>query len=302
MTDNYFNAPENNQDFSSEENFSESESTDILKPNVDESQQVFIYFFWNKALNTSNYVAVCGKEIQEILNGAKLMKRTTEEVEKQIQRNYDLLESERENINSILDNIPLLQEATIDSEMKVKQLDEHCQNICNYISQLDIRIAKQISNSENNSEKAQIRKKELLGETVENQPLLTSDIVKNNEIVKIIDVRNQEISTWIRALQNNKPKLDKIVTANIQMGRLVGKITQTANSQKEASVQLEKNIQSLNQINQQILEKLQLLTNLFAKLTAFAQNSTEKIMFWEHLKSFMGSFHKLIASAIQKND
>ncbi|MEO1433002.1 MAG: GAF domain-containing protein, partial [Cyanobacteria bacterium J06633_8] len=275
---------------------------DLRKVIIELSQDSKMIFkvFGNKALNISSYVTACSKKIQEILNTTKLMKITAEEVEKQIQRNYDLLESERENIKLTLEKIPLLKEAAKDSETRVKQLDEHCQNICNYISQLDIRIAKQISNSENNSEKAQMTEKQLLGETAEIQALLTSDIAKINEIIEITEVRNREISTWVQSLKNNKQKLDRIVTTNIQIGRLVGKITQTANSQKETSVQLEKSIQSLNQINQQILDKSQLLTNLFAQLTAFAQSSTQKIMFWERLKSFMVSFHKLIASAIQK--
>ncbi|AFY54763.1 GAF domain-containing protein [Rivularia sp. PCC 7116] len=276
---------------------------DLRKVIIELSQDSKMIFkvFWNKALNISNYVAACGKEIHEILDAAQLIKITGEEVEKQIQRNYDLLESERENIKLTLENIPLLQEAAKDGEMRVKQLDEHCQNLCNYISQLDVRIAKQVSNSENNSEKAQITKEEFSGATAETQPLLTSDIAKINEIVEIIEVRNQEISTWVQSLQNNKQKLDTIVTANIQTSRLISTITKTANSQKEASAQLEKYIESLNQINQQILDKSQFFTNLFAQLTAFAQNSTQKVMFWERLKSFMISFHKLIASVIQKN-
>ncbi|MBV6626699.1 MAG: GAF domain-containing protein [Rivularia sp. (in: Bacteria)] len=276
---------------------------DLRKVIIEISQDSKMIFkvFWNKALNVSNYVAACGKEIQEILDAAKLIKITADEVEKQIQRNYGLIEEERENIKSTLENIPLLQEAATDSKIRVKQLNEYSQNLYNYISQLDVRIPKQISNSENTVEKFQKIEKQLLVEIRENQPLLTSDIAKINEIVEIMEVRNREIYAWVQSLQNNKRKLDRIVTANIQTNRLVNQIAQTANSQKEACGQLEKYIESVNQINQQTLEKSQFFTNLFAQLTAFAQNSTQKVMFWERLKSFMVSFHKLIASVMQKN-
>ncbi|WP_414619582.1 GAF domain-containing protein [Calothrix sp. CCY 0018] len=242
-----------------------------------DSQMIFKAFL-NKSLNLLKYLAACRKQIKEILDTAKVIKATGEEVEKQVQRNYNLLEEERENIKSTLESIALLEEAVKYDGIIVKQLDEYCQNISNLIT-------KQINNSEN----------------LETQPLLTSEIAKISEIVEIMQARNQQVSTWVKALQTNKQKLDHIVTANIQLARLVGNIIQTATHQAQTFREVEQNMVSAHKTAQNISEKSQFLTNLFAQLSAFARNSTDKIMFWERLKSFMTSFNRLITSIIQKN-
>ena len=242
-----------------------------------DSQMIFKAFL-NKSLNLLKYLAACRKQIKEILDTAKVIKATGEEVEKQVQRNYNLLEEERENIKSTLESISVLEETVKDDGIIVKQLDEYCQNISNLIT-------KQINNSEN----------------LETQPLLTSEIAKISETVEIMQIRNQQISTWVKALQTNKQKLDHIITANIQLARLVGNIIQTATHQAQTFREVEQNMVSAHKTAQNISEKSQFLTNLFAQLSAFAQNSTDKIMFWERLKSFMTSFNRLITSIIQKN-
>ncbi|MGB3655267.1 MAG: hypothetical protein WBA41_29240, partial [Rivularia sp. (in: cyanobacteria)] len=226
---------------------------------LSQDSQMIFKAFWTKGLNLSNYLAVCRKQIKEILDTAKVMKTTAEEIEKQVQRNYELLEEERINIKSTLESISALEEAVKNTET----------------IELDPQI-------------------------VETQ-LLTGEIEKINEIIEIIKARSQEISTWARSLQTNKQKLDRIFTVNMQIGRLMGNITQTATSQTEASKEVEKNIVSADRIVEHILEKSQFFAKWFAQLTTFAQNSTQKIMFWENLKSFVASFHKLIASSIQQS-
>ena len=264
---------------------------DLKRVVIDISQdsQMIFKAFWNKAVKLLDFLTASRQQIQEIIDKAKIIKTTAKEVEKQVQRNYNLLEEERENIKSILENIPILEEAATDDGMIVKQLDECNQNISNLISNSDIRINKQVNNSDSSREE------------VENQPLLTSEIAKIYQTVEIIQARNQQISIWVGALQSSKQKLDHILTANVQLSRLVGNITQAATNQTQTFQEVQRNIVSAHQVAQKISEKSQFLTNLFAQLSAFAQNSTEKIMFWERLKSFMTSFHRLIVSAIQKN-
>ncbi len=253
---------------------------DLKQVVIDLSQNSQIIFkaFYNKSLNLLNYLSACRKQIKEILDSAKVIKTTAEQVEKQVQRNHNLLEEERESIKTTLESIPFLEEAVTDDEMIVKQLNEYCQNVSHLITQ-------EISNS---AESGIINTK-------------NAEIAKIYEIVEIMQSRNHQISTWAKSLQTNRQKLDHIVTANIQLGRLIGNITQTATNQTKTSLEVEKNIVSAHQVSQKISEKLQLLTSLFAQLSAFAQNSTDKIMFWERLKSFMASFHRLIVSVVQKN-
>ncbi len=232
-----------------------------------DSQMIFKAFY-NKSLNLLNYLAACRKQIQEILDSAKVIKMTAEQIEKQVQRNSNLLEEERESIKTTLESIPVFEEAVTDNEMIVKQLNKYCQNLSNLITQ-------QTGNS--------------------------GEIEKIYEIVEIMQARNQQILTWAESLQTNKQKLDHIVTANIQLSRLVGNIIQTATNQTQNSKELEQNMVLAHKIAQNISEKSQFLTNLFAQLSAFARNSTDKIMFWERLKSFMASFNRLITSIIKKN-
>ena len=263
--------------------------------------------FYTKALNILNYLAAGRQQIQEILDNAKVIKTTAEEVEKQLQRNYNLLEEERENIKSILKSIPVIEEAVRDDGMIVKQLNEYCQNASKIISQLDARIAKQIRNSENSSEdsaiintdKTYISKEQLFAEITEHRPLLSSEFIKISEIVETMQARNQQISTSVQSLERNKQKIERIVTANIQLNRLMANLIQTARNQTQASQEVEQNILAAHQLTQQISEKSQFSTNLFSQLIAFARNNTEKIMFWEHLKSFMLSFHKLVTSIVK---
>ncbi len=226
---------------------------------LSQDSQMIFKAFWTKGLNLSNYLAVCRKQIKEILDTAKVTKTTAEEIEKQVQRNYELLEEERINIKSTLESISALEEAVKNTET----------------IELDPQI-------------------------VETQ-LLTGEIEKINEIIEIIKARSQQISTCTRSLQTNKQKLDRIFTVNMQIGRLMGNTIQTATNQTEASQEVEKNIVSADRIVEHILEKSQFFAKWFAQLTTFAQNSTQKIMFWENLKSFLASFHKLIASSIQKS-
>ena len=263
--------------------------------------------FYTKALNILNYLAAGRQQIQEILDNAKVIKTTAEEVEKQLQRNYNLLEEARENIKSILKSIPVIEEAVRDDGMIVKQLNEYCQNASKIISQLDARIAKQIRNSENSSEdsaiintdKTYISKEQLFAEITEHRPLLSSEFIKISEIVETMQARNQQISTSVQSLERNKQKIERIVTANIQLNRLMANLIQTARNQTQASQEVEQNILAAHQLTQQISEKSQFSTNLFSQLIAFARNNTEKIMFWEHLKSFMLSFHKLVTSIVK---
>ncbi len=264
---------------------------DLKRVVIDLSQdsQMIFKAFYNKSLNLLNYLAACRQQIKEILDSAKVIKTTAEQVEKQVQRNHHLLEEERVSIKTTLESIPFLEEAVTDDEIIVKQLNEHCQNVSHLINQ-------EISNSDSSAESEIMNTKK-----EERLPLLTSEIANISKIVEIMQVRNQQISTWAKSLQTNKQKLDHIVTANIQLGRLISKISQTATNQTKTSLEVEKNIVSAHQVSQKISEKLQLLTSLFAQLSAFAQNSTEKVMFWERLKSFMASFHRLIVSVVQKN-
>ncbi len=248
---------------------------DLKRVVIDLSQdsQMIFKAFWNKVSKLLDYLTNCRQKNQEILDNAKFIKTTAQEVEKQLQRNSNLLEEERDNIKLILESIPILEEAVTDDGMIVKQLDEYCQNLSNHIN---------------------------TGE-VETQSLLTSEIANIYQIVEIMQARNKQISIWVEALQSNKQKLDRILTANVQLSRLAGNITQAATNQTETFQEVEQNMISAHKIARNISEKSQFLNNLFAQLSAFAQNSTDKIMFWERLKSFMSSFHKLIVSVIQKN-
>ena len=273
-----------------------------------DSRMIFKAFYTN-ASNILNYLGICRQKTQEILDTSKVLKTTAQQVEKQLQRNYSLLEEEREKIKFLLESIPALEESATDDGMIVQQLDEYCQNLSNLINQFDIRIAKQIKNSENSPEESTIidtdkvdtSKEQSFSEIVETRPLLTSEITKIFKIVEIMQARNQQISTCVQTLQSNKQKIDRILTANIQLERLLGNIIQSSDNQTQASKEVERNIFLSHHITKKISEKSQFLTDLFAQLIAFARNNTEKIMFWEHLKNFMASFHKLVTSIIKKN-
>ena len=274
----------------------------------EDSRMIFKAFYAN-ALNILNYLGICRQQNQEILDTSKVIKTTAEQVEKQLQRNYSLLEEEREKIKFLLESIPALEESATDDGMIVQQLNEYCQNVSNLINQFDIRIAKQINNSENSREESTIietdkvdtSKEQSFSDIVETRPLLTSEITKIYQVVEIMQARNQQISTCLQTLQSNKQKIDRILTANSQLEKLLGNIIQSSSNQTQASKEIEKNVLLSHHIAKKISDKSQFLTDLFAQLIAFARNNTEKIMFWEHLKSFMAYFHKLVTSIIKKN-
>ncbi|MDY6901589.1 MAG: hypothetical protein SWZ49_26440, partial [Cyanobacteriota bacterium] len=188
----------------------------------EDSRMIFKAFSGN-ALNLLNYLGICRQKAQEISDNSKIIKTTAEQVEKHLQRNYKLLEKERENIKSLLESIPNLEKAATDDGMIVQQLNEH------------------------------------------------------------------------------KQKIDRILTTNIQLERLLGNIIQNSSNQTQASKEVEQNILLSHHIAKKMSEKSRFLTDLFAQLIAFTRNNTEKIMFWEHLKNFMASFHKLVTSIIKKN-
>ncbi|MEO1430547.1 MAG: GAF domain-containing protein, partial [Cyanobacteria bacterium J06633_8] len=81
MTDNYLNTPKNNQDFSSQDHFSESQSTDILKVNLEESQQAFIYEEQtNIDKEWARYFTETVRYIRQSLITEDILKTATEEV------------------------------------------------------------------------------------------------------------------------------------------------------------------------------------------------------------------------------
>ncbi len=260
---------------------------DLRQVVIDLSQdsQMIFKAFWSKALNLSNYIAACRKQIQEIFDKAKVITTTAEQVESLVQQNHNLLKEEQEKIASTLESIYVLEEAVKDNAIIIKQFNRYCQNVSNLITQ-------QTSNSQ---------KEQLFEKIIKTQPLVISEIVKISEIIELMEARTQQISTWAESLQTSKEKLDYIVTGNVQISRLTSNITQTATLQKQASEKVEQNIISAHQISQQISEKLEFFANLFAQLKTFAQNNTQKIMFWGNLKSFLSSFHRLITTFTQKN-
>ncbi len=311
-----------NQDQNQNQNIFLPQQEDLRQVVIELSQnnQMIFKAFWSKAVNLSNYLAASRKQIQQIFDTAKVMTTTASQAEQQVQKNYDLLEEERGNIKSTLESISALQEAVSDSGMKVKQLNQHCQNLSNLISQLAAHLGKQTNNSysmnrhfaESNlvngygetiivhTDDVYKLKEQLLEVIVETQPLLTSEMAEINQIVEIMEARTQQISTWTQSLQTNEQKLDCIATVNMQVGKLVGDMNQTAAIQTQISQEAEQSMVLAQQIVEHIVEKLQFFTKWFTQLTTFAQNSTQKIIFWEHLKGFLASFHRLITSFTQK--
>jgi len=311
------------------QNQNQNQNQNIFLPQQEDLRQVVIELsqnnqmifkaFWNKAANLSNYLGACRKQIQQMFDTAKVMTKTASQAEQQVQKNYDLLEEERGNIKSTLESISALEEAVSDGGVKVKQLNQRCQNLSNLINQLAAHLGKQTNNSysmngrfaESNlvngygetiivhTDDVHKLKEQLLEVIVETQPLLTSEMAEINQIVEIMEARTQEISTWAKSLQTNEQKLDCIATVNMQVGKLVGDINQTAAIQTQTSQEAEQNMVLAEQVVEHILEKLQFFTKWFTQLTTFAQNSTQKIIFWEYLKGFLASFQRLITSFTQ---
>ncbi|BAY84298.1 methyl-accepting chemotaxis sensory transducer [Calothrix parasitica NIES-267] len=287
---------------------------------LSKNNQMIFKAFWNKALILSNHLDACRKQIQQMFETAKVMTTTASQAEQQVQKNYDLLEEERANIKSTLESISALEEAVSHGGIKVKQLNQHCQNLFNLINQLAAHLGKPNNSSysmnghfaENNlangygetvivhTDDIHKLKEQLLEVIVETQPLLTSEMAEINQIVEVMEDKTQQISTWAKSLQTNEQKLDCIATVNMQVGKLVCDINQTAAIQTQTFQQAEQNMVLAEQVVEHIQEKLQFFTKWFAQLTTFAQNNTQKIIFWEHLKGFLASFHRLITSFTQK--
>ncbi len=269
--------------------------------------------FSTQTLNLSNYLTNSLGQIQEILDGSKSMTTTGKLTERQLQRNYYLLQEERKNIKSTLENISVLQEAIMAGGVKVKNFNQHCHKLSSFIDRLTDNLAKGMKNQsinvaiaesylENcfqeslslNTEKVHILREQLFEITSETQPLLSSAIVKTNEIIETLEIGTQQLSNWTKLLQSTEQKLDYIVTVNIQVGKLVGNMTQTAANHVQTFGEAEKHLQSANKTAKSMLEKSQHLTKWFTQLTVFSQGNIQKVSFWKNIKGFVRSSHTFV--------
>ena len=293
--------------------FSQQEELRQVVLKLLQDNQVSFKDFSTKTLNLSSSLATSLKQIQEIFDVAKAMTTTAKLAEQQVQRNYHLLQEERKNIKSTLESISVLQEAVTDGEMTVKQFNQHCQNLSDFMDRLADNLAKQINSRNMNggisksnlgyyeqshviidTEKIHVLRDQLFEVIAESQPLFTSAIIKMNKIVETMEVGSQQVSGWTQALQATEQKLDRILAVNMQVGKLVGNMTQTAVNQTQSSEKAGQQIVSANTIAQQMLEQSQYLTKWFTQLATFAQGNIQKIRFWENIKGFLRSSHTLM--------
>ncbi|KST69640.1 GAF domain-containing protein [Mastigocoleus testarum] len=269
--------------------------------------------FSAQALNLSNSLATSLKEIKEMLDAAKTITTTGKLTERQIQRNEHLLQEGLGNIKSTLENIYVLQEAVADGGIRVKEFNQHCQKLSNFIDHLTDNLAKGMKNQsinvaiaesylENcfedsvtlNTKKVHMLREQLFEITSETQPLLNSAIAKTNEIIETMETETKHLTNWTKSLQTTEQKLDYIVSINTQVGKLVGNITQTAESQAQNSGKAERNLNIANKTAQHMLEQSQHLAKWFTQLAIFSQGNIQKISFWKNIKGFVRSSHTLV--------
>ena len=297
------------------QNISPSQQEELKQVVIDllQDNQTSFKDFSTKALHLSNSLSLSLNQIQEVFNAAKTMTTTAKLAERQVQRNDNLLQEERNNIKSTLESISVLQEAVTDAGSRVKVFNRNCQKLFDFIDHLTDNLDNQTNGQGMNTAipeshlengykdyaiihtgKVHMLKEQLFEVTAETQPLFTSVITRINDIVEIMEAGSKQISTVTKSLQATEQKLDYIVTVNTQVNKLVGNMIENSAHQAEHSDKAEQNLVSANKVAHQMLEQSQYLTKWFTQLATFGQENIKKIKFWKNIKGFLRSSHTLM--------
>ena len=268
-----------------------------------EDNQGLFNAFSTQTQNISSTLAASLKKIQKIFDTTKSLKDTTEEAQKQIEQNSHLLWEGQKSLKSTLKVISVFPEIATDDGMTIELLNQHCQKLSELMDKLAICLDKPMdgqTTTGENSEQESITintgemhrlREQLFAVMAETQPLLTYAIAKIDEIIA---TGAQQKSAWIQSLQTTDARLDSMVTANMEMGRLVDDMAQIVTNQSETSRELGEYVVASRQILHRMLEQSQSLAKWFTRLLAFCQDNIRKIMFWENIKGFLRSSRTLV--------
>jgi len=267
-----------------------------------EDNQGLFNAFSTQTQNISSTLTASLKKIQKVFDSAKSLKDTTEEAQKQIEQNSQLLWEGQKSLKSTLKVISVFPEIATDDGMTIQLLNQHCQKLSQLMDNLAICLDKPMDGQTTgeNSEKYSIiintgemhrLREQLFAVMAETQPLLNYAIVKIDEIIA---TGAQQKSAWIQSLQTTDARLDSMVTANMEMGRLVDDMAQIVTNQSETSREVGEYVVASSQIVHRMLEQSQSLAKWFTRLLAFCQENMQKIMFWENIKGFLRSSRTLV--------
>ncbi|WP_159460694.1 hypothetical protein, partial [Calothrix rhizosoleniae] len=266
-----------------------------------------------QAQNLSKTLVASLKRIQKVFDTAKSLKSTTEQVEKQVQLNSRLLGEGRKNLKSTLESISVSQETSTDGGIKLKSLKQHCQQLSEVMNNLAICLGEPtnsqtivesyLENSQTetvtlDTEEMHRLKEQLCAVIGETQPLLTSAIASIDDI---IEIGTQQKSAWVQSLQTTEEKLDSVITANMEMAKLVDNMAQIVTNQAQISNEAGQHVVAASKIVHKILEQSQTLTKWFVRLLTFCQENMQKIMFWENIKGFLRSSRTLVTFFASKD-
>ncbi|MDJ0676351.1 MAG: GAF domain-containing protein [Calothrix sp. MO_167.B42] len=270
---------------------------------IEDNQAIFTAFS-TQARNLSNTLVASLKRIQRVFDTAKSLRDTTEQAQRQMQHNSYLLGEGRKSLKSTLERISVFPETTTDDGITVQLLNQHCQQLSELMDNLAICLGEPINsqtialeNSQGegiiiNTEEVYQLREQLCAVITETQPLLTCAIARIDEI---IETGAQQKSAWTQSLQTTEEKLDSIVTATMEMSKLVDNMAQIVTNQAQISDEAGQYVVAASKIVHQMLEQSQSLGKWFTRLLTFCQENMQKIMFWENIKGFLRSSRKLVA-------
>ncbi len=236
------------------------------------------------ALSQMEFITAAYNQIQTVVNSAREMNASAQQVKLQKQQVRQTLQAEQQAMNRIVDDISAFQNKFVEANVKVKRIDELSQKLCavmDLISDVASQLKLQAMNAtfeaartgEAGRVSAFIAEKvlgsaRLLDVDTEFIPLVQEIQSENFEVAAAMKAWTEQAIAGTQLLEERAQKLNSIADIIVQMNSLVEEISQSAANLAQTWAFASQSVLEVSTIASHTSEQSVALAKSFNKLAA----------------------------------
>ncbi|MBW4588838.1 GAF domain-containing protein [Aetokthonos hydrillicola Thurmond2011] len=246
------------------------------------------------AFNHMESVTSTYNQIQTIVDLARAMVTSVQQVELQEQDLSLTVQDENESLTQVLNSISTIEETVIDASSKLKGLDQPSQKlselvnlISNVVSQIKLQAMHTGLEASRSGEAGQkfalIAEKVLslvqqldLG-IVEIKPIVTQMQVQTNEVITAIESGAEQVKTGTELVKETQRKFEEMITKSEQIKILMTEVAQAAAVQVQTSTYANESIHEVAGIASQTSKHALAVADSLADLMTLIQDLQEDV-------------------------
>ena len=252
--------------------------------------QVALKNFERETLRQADSVMAALEGIQAVVDSAKSLVASTQQIELQLQQTSQTVGFGSESANRTVDGISSMQETFLKAGEKVKHLSESSQQISQAMSLIK-DLAEQMNQQALNTtieagriadvtqesfvslaETVRFSTQQLTAATTEGlEPLIGTIQTEAKELAAVMQARTEQGNGEMDSLGETRQKLNQIAAISAKMSGLVNKIAQTAAEQIQTSAAARKSLLEAASLASKTSEASTTVTESFQKLAAVVQ-------------------------------